>query len=444
MAFAIIALVRFVIDITQLVHWPGNLTGIPRVMDELALRFMNDGKVDAIFVSWVKELEQMCEVDFRKSRPNRGKGITFVTKDRNTAASSLEEKDILDIRILRASSPDVVKKAVKNLAVKSRFDRTSIYRKVLSTKRSIELQSYKPYIPESGDKLFIPWGEWWDKNWLALMKDFSVLGVEIYPVCHDILPMIVPQYSGNSSSLEEFIIQVFPVSKTVVANSNSTKQDLDGWMKSKGLSVPSIKTFRLGEDFTFSKNAHTSSVAKKYSVEKSGYIMYVSTIEPRKNHTLLYYVYKLAKSRDISLPKLLVIGRVGHDSNVLIKIIQNDPEVNQNILICNNVDDTELNWLYENCLFSVAPSFYEGWGMPVLESIARGKPVVCADTSSLREMPADCIIFFNPSSTDECLSAITSMLETKVLEKYIENTKKYKPHSWDESYQQVLAIMEEK
>lgn len=432
---------RYIIDITQLVHWSGNLTGIPRVMDELAIRFLQDEKKEVVFVSWVKELGKMCEVDFAKTRPQRGKGIRYITT--NSARSS-REAAALDIQQSSPSPAYIAKKAVKKIAVKSRFDRTPLYKRTLSAKRSIELQSYKVYEAKKGDKFFIPWGEWWDQNWLDLVKRLPENGVGIYPICHDVLPMVVPQFSGNSSSLEAFVTQVFPISKRVLAVSKCSKRDLLAWMKKSKLSTPDVRVFRLGENFTFQKSKAIGSIAKKYSIEKEKYIVYVSTIEPRKNHALLYYVYKLAKSRGITLPKLLIIGRVGHDSDVLINTMQLDPEINKDIEICNNVDDTELNWLYENCLFSITPSFYEGWGMSVLESIARGKSVVCSGTSSLLEMPKDCVMFFNPASADECLAAMQEMMKPKVLEKYRNNAKKYTPHSWDMSYQQVLEILEEK
>lgn len=430
---------RYVIDITQLVHWSGNLTGIPRVMDELAIRFLEDESRETVFVSWVRELGQMCEVDFAKTRPHRGDGIDYISKYKSSPVNNPQGATTQSPAV---SPTRLAKKVVKKIAIKSRFDRTALYKKALSTKRLAELQSYKPYVPVAGDAFFIPWGEWWDQNWLNLVKDYAAHDVKIFPLCHDILPMVVPQFSGNSGSLAEFVSQIFPIATRVLTISKSTKNDLARWMQQHDLKVPEIDIFRLGENFTFPKVSTDNTIADKYDIKKDGYIVYVSTIEPRKNHNLLYYVYKLAKSRNIELPKLLIIGRVGHDVDKLIKKIKTDPEVNQSITICNNVDDVELNWLYQNCLFAVAPSFYEGWGMPVLESIARGKSVVCSNTSSLLEMPEDCVIFFNPASTDECLTAITEMMKPKVLANYRQSAQRYKLHTWNDSYDQVINILE--
>ena len=316
---------RYIIDITQLVHWSGNLTGIPRVMDELAIRFHQDKSADVLFVSWVKELGQMCEVNFEVTRRHRGDGISFIRNNAITPTESTTDAHSQSLDAIKRLS----KRIVKKIASKSRLDRTTLYRKAKGVHQFIELQSHKVYTPQAGDKFFIPWGEWWDQNWLDLVRDFSSQSVDIYPICHDILPMTVPQFSGNSASLEDFVWQIFPISTAVITPSKSTKEDLSAWMMERGLKIPPIRTFRLGEDFTI-KNTQLDdvSLSAKYGIEKDNYIIYVSTIEPRKNHGILYYTYKLARKRNIHLPKLIIVGRVGHDTSEIIKLLKDDPEIN--------------------------------------------------------------------------------------------------------------------
>ena len=428
---------RYIIDVTQLVHWPGNLTGIPRVMDELSIRFHKYDSNDSIFVSWVKDLGEMCEIDFASTRSHRGNGIDYL---RMSAVGG--EQDVRTINTKQRLKRNSFR-AFRKLSSLSHFDRTNTYDKLIRTGRTIDQANYIPYVPKKDDKIFIPWGEWWDQEWLNKVRSYAEEGAQVYPVCHDILPMVVPHFSGNSSSLADFVTQVFPVSKAVIVQSNSTKNDLTKWMRNERIDTPPVKIFRLGEDFGSQKTTVVSSeMIAKYGIKKDEYLVYVSTIEPRKNHTLLYYTYKLAHSRNIQLPKLLIIGRVGHDSNDIIKFIKEDAVINQSIVICDFVSDNELNWLYQNCKFTVAPSFYEGWGMSVVESIAKGKPAVCSNTSSLNEMPDDCVIRFNPNSTDECLDAIMSMNKPGNYTRYKRNAEQYKLHSWDDSYKQVLKIME--
>lgn len=428
----IIIMSKYVIDVTQLIHWSGNLTGIPRVMSELAIRFLKEYPERAVFVSWVKEVSAMCEIDFADTLSHRGDGITY----RHTV--STPNNNITPPTVTARS-----KKIAKKIARKTGLDSSAFYQKVKCRLHQEAARSYLHYTPQPGDKLFIPWGEWWDVDWLRLMRTFHTEGVEIFPICHDILPMVVPQFSGNSASLQDFVKEVFPVSKAVLVPSKSTKRDLQHWMKEHQLNVPTIEVFRLGEDFAPAKSTKVeqAKVMKKYGVTPGDYIVFVSTIEPRKNHAILYYTYKLAKSRDITLPKLLIIGRVGHDTSEIINLFNKDPEINHLISLCHNVSDVELHALYDNCKFSVQPSFYEGWGMSVVESISKGKPVVCSNTSSLQEMPKEAIIFFNPASTDECLQGLIEMSKPSSLKEYTTAAKRYKLHSWDASFDQVLSVI---
>lgn len=415
-------------------------------MDELSTRFQKYYPENTIFVSWIKDIQEMCVIDFEHSRKDRGGQVVYQKKNgKQPHESSAVTSVSATVSSRRPALAATAKKAVKYSAAKSRFDRTTVYKRAMQKSRTLYYKNLQSYEPLPGDKFFIPWGEWWDQNWLNKTEAYAAAGVNIYPICHDILPMIVPQFSGNSSSLADFVSQIFPISKTVITPSHSTKNDLSEWMKANGLTVPSISVFGLGEDFAITDAVLSDEfMTEKYDITKEQYLMYVSTVEPRKNHTLLYYTYKLAKSRGITLPKLLIIGRVGHDTSELIKFIKQDPEIQDTLHICDFVSDDELNWLYQNCMFTVMPSFYEGWGIPVIETIARGKPAVCSDRSSLREISDDFVLRFNPASTDECLNAITKMTQPKVLNEYKKRVASYKPHPWDESFKEVIHILGDK
>ncbi len=167
----------------------------------------------------------------------------------------------------------------------------------------------------------------------------------------------------------------------------------------------------------------------------------MGTIEARKNHTLLYYTYKLAKDRGITLPKLVVVGRPGWKADNIYDIMTSDPDINEQLIILQDICDNELSWLYENCLFSIYPSFYEGWGLPIAESIARKVPCICSNTSSMPEIAGNLVDYFSPLSADECLAAIVRLLDKEQLRKAKERVALYKPTSWDQSFATVNAII---
>ena len=69
----------------------------------------------------------------------------------------------------------------------------------------------------------------------------------------------------------------------------------------------------------------------------------------------------------------------------------------------HNCSDEELAWMYKNCAFSIYPSFYEGWGLPIAESAFYGAPCLASSTSSMPEVAGSAVDYFNPASTDSCM-----------------------------------------
>ncbi len=422
---------RVVYDVTQLVHWQGKLTGIPRVMKELAVRFNGDNS-PVIFVSWVKEIEAYCAVDLTASLGNSVVYLKAGETPKGKAGQAAEAKQTvtrLGKGVLRRGARLSPKLAQK-----------------LETKlRAARLAQLEPLLPEPGDTIFIPWGEWWDENFIKKLQAAQAAGARLAPVIHDVGPMVQPQFSGHSTdSLSDYCRRIVPIADLVLAVSQNTKRDLGTWLKQNKLAVPKIEVFREGDDFTVTSSRPPADPTFEHSgLKGADFILCVGTIEIKKNHQLLYYTYKLAAQRGIKLPKLVIVGRPGWQTEGLIELIQKDPGVNKDILLLTSTDDEELAWLYDNCLFTIFPSFYEGWGIPIAESVARGVPCLCSNTSSMVEIAEGIVEHFSPASSDECLSAIERWLDPKALATARDRTKQYQPTSWDQTYQQVKSYLEQ-
>ena len=146
----------------------------------------------------------------------------------------------------------------------------------------------------------------------------------------------------------------------------------------------------------------------------SRFLLCVGTIEVRKNHALLYSTYKLADERGIELPPMVIVGRRGWLSEDIYEVMTHDPQTRAKFVFLHDATDEELAWLYRHCEFTVYPSFYEGWGLPIGESLAYGVPCVASRTSSMPEVAGELIPYFSPSSADECLEAITAMISLNI------------------------------
>jgi glycosyltransferase involved in cell wall biosynthesis len=201
--------------------------------------------------------------------------------------------------------------------------------------------------------------------------------------------------------------------------------------------VPPIEVFRLGDDFTIVQPVQPQGADFAALHKHEEYLLVVGTIEARKNHTLLYYTYKLAHQRKIMLPKLVIVGRRGWLTDDIFTLMTTDPEVAEKFVFLQSANDEELAWLYKHCLFSVYPSFYEGWGLPIAESMAYGVPCLASNTSSMPEIAGDLLTYFSPYSTDGCLEAIVSLLNPKKLVEAKKRVARYKPTTWDETFEKT-------
>jgi len=434
-------------DVTQLVHWSGRITGIPRVMEELAVRYQRNYP-EAVFISWVKEIREFCEVDLSATLAQRGCGIVYLRSGQSAAPSLGSRSEAAEAvsgqtrqLVLRQAAVRVAKGGLRRAARIS----PRVARKVEARLQEQYLRQHKRAELENGDQLFIPWGEWWDPNFITKLEQLHNHGVRLVQVLHDMSPVVVPQFSNSGNATETFPIycrRILPICDLVLSVSENSRKDAIRWLKDNNLPVPPIEVFRLGDDIEVAESMEPDTSHIKGGL-KGNFLLMVGTIEIKKNHQLLYYVYKLAKSRGIDLPPLVIAGRYGWMTEPTVELMMKDPEVKDKIVFMISPSDEELSWLYDHCLFTVLPSLYEGWGIPIAESVARGVPCLCSNTSSMTEIAEGFVAHFNPNSTDECLVGIQNWLNPKELTAARQKVGKYKQYSWDDSFAQVDKYVKE-
>src|SRR5262249_28986467 len=123
----------------------------------------------------------------------------------------------------------------------------------------------------------------------------------------------------------------------------------------------------------------------------------VGSIDRRKNQALLYQLWRrLIERHGERVPPLVLAGRHGWRADEVLQDLQGDPVVRGRVVALADTTDAELRWLYGRCLFTVYPSHYEGWGLPVAEALAHGKYCLASATSSLPEVGADLADYADP------------------------------------------------
>jgi glycosyltransferase involved in cell wall biosynthesis len=156
-----------------------------------------------------------------------------------------------------------------------------------------------------------------------------------------------------------------------------------------------------------------ASTLKKYDLVKNNYLIYPSSLWGHKNHAKLLESFAQFLSSSHSNLKLVIVGRF--HSQKIVNLEKN--ELRGRIFFTNFVPDEDLNVLLSNSLALVFPSLYEGFGMPVIEAMKAGVPVICSNVGSLPEIAGDAALFFDPTSADDMAAAISRIATDSNLRK---------------------------
>ena len=226
----------------------------------------------------------------------------------------------------------------------------------------------------------------------------------------------------------------------ILAISQNTKEDLIKFYK---LPPESIDVNYNGYDHQCYQPA-PSTVLKPLGISKK-YFLYIARIEhPGKNHLRLIKAYEklpedLKNHYDLVLP-----GKNWSGSEKVLEYLDNSPD-KYRIHLPGFVDSKILPLLYQQCSLYIFPSLYEGFGIPLIEAMASGVPVVCSNTSSLPEIGGEAVALFDPYSDTSIRETIWRVISSNKMQKaMIENGfKQVKKFSWEKHAQKIIQSFQE-
>jgi glycosyltransferase involved in cell wall biosynthesis len=144
---------------------------------------------------------------------------------------------------------------------------------------------------------------------------------------------------------------------------------------------------------------------------KPGFILAIGTVEPRKNYPRLLGAYRALRTRLPDAPPLVIAGRPGWAYGDTLDRIETEPGVRY----LGHVDEPTLSALYESAAALAFPSLYEGFGLPLLEAMARGLPAVVGASGALPELAGDAAILVDPENVDEIAAGLEKVLTDRAL-----------------------------
>lgn len=223
--------------------------------------------------------------------------------------------------------------------------------------------------------------------------------------------------------------------KKITTVSNHSKEDLKSLFKFKDNIIDVVYNGVSNlDDTSINANSHI-----KNDILNSKFIMSIATVEPRKNLQSLINAFEKLADGDESL-KLVLVGRKGW--NEVVKI---NPRLKERVITTGFISDFELKSLLEKTQVFVLPSYYEGFGLPVVEAMKCGAPCVISNNSSLPEIGGDAALYFDPYNHEDIYEKVKIVLNDISLQKEMvkKGNVQIKKFTWEMTFENILRSLNE-
>ena len=238
-------------------------------------------------------------------------------------------------------------------------------------------------------------------------------GVKFGVFIHDLIQIKNPEYVHKEATLvfRKALIDVLTLANFVLTNSEYVAKEVREFLTERlNFSVP-VKAVPLATELRESSQSHTGVGPEILDACRDEFVLCVCTIEVRKNHIYLIQIWeKMIHELNARVPNLIFVGKWGWEVDALQEYLENRDALGDWLHIFNGISDTELEYLYRHCLFTAFASFAEGWGLPVGESLAYGKPCVASNTTSIPEVGGELVRYVDPFDLRSGYDAIKQLV----------------------------------
>jgi glycosyltransferase involved in cell wall biosynthesis len=286
---------------------------------------------------------------------------------------------------------------------------------------------------------------WSHPDYASLVCAQRRRGLRFVLLIYDLIPLRRPEWCdrGLVRLFRSWLDDVLPLCDHVFAISRATAADVEDYLRERAIMLSGpVLPVPIGASFRGFRSACASGLQRPLP-EPGSYALIVSTIEARKNHVLLFRVWRrlLEELPQDRVPTLVFAGRIGWLVDDLMRQIANTDNLDGKLVIIKDPTDSELAHLYEGCLFTLFPSFFEGWGLPVTESLMFGKPCLTSNSTSLPEAGGALTRRFDPDNLPEAYAAIRNVIEDRegLAGWEAQVRRDFKPIPWSETADALLA-----
>jgi len=262
-------------------------------------------------------------------------------------------------------------------------------------------------------------------------------GIKTVVTVHDVVNRLYPGTMALPNLFVERLLMKLSSKRSdaIIADSRSTAADIEGQL---GICVKKIHTIHLGTP-VFPKEAECGT--EQGNDLPSRYFLFVGTLDPRKNFERIFKAFELLKPLSRRL-HLIIVGGEGWKNREFLEMVSKHPLKTQ-IHMPGYLPRRQLLSYYRNAICLMFPSLYEGFGLPILEAMSCGAPVITSNVSSMKEVAGSAALLVNPYDTGAIAEAMNKLLKDEQLRERLISMgfQRAKEFSWKKCAEQTLKVL---
>jgi alpha-1,2-rhamnosyltransferase len=284
----------------------------------------------------------------------------------------------------------------------------------------------------------------WHSDFVTHVKELKAQGVVVVSVIYDLIPLTHPQFcdDGLVVLFQRWFKWVSRTADGFIAISKTIRDQVEAYVR-EGVAETKLRNqwfdhFYLGCELDLAEKTGMvrREVKRAFQNGCPVYLM-VGTIDPRKNHGYLLDAFDLLWQKGFGI-NLCFVGKVGWKCRTLIKRVKTHSEYNKRLFMFHGLSDTELEYCYLKSRSLVLPTYVEGFGLPLVEAMQRGLPVMASDIPVFREVGGDFIAYFDPEKP-EALAELIGNYEASGEFPASRKVKDWSWLNWEDSTKQLLT-----
>jgi glycosyltransferase involved in cell wall biosynthesis len=256
---------------------------------------------------------------------------------------------------------------------------------------------------------------------------------------HDLIPITHPELarSGESAKHRVRVQSALSHGSGIIVNSQATLAELEAFAARASLRLPPSLVAHLGAPRLWRPDPRRPIQAP--------YFVVVGTIEARKNHWLLLQLWRrIVEARGTSAPKLVILGQRGWECEHVIDLLERCEAVRSSVIEKPGVPDQELATWVQHAEALLFPSLIEGYGLPLVEALAAGVPVVASDLPAFRELAGDAPLYVDPIDGPAWQAHVESLIDpsSSIAAELRGRAREFRPPTWRDHFAKVDAFLE--